>query len=140
MRVSDALAARKSIRNFLDTPVPDELIAALLEKAARAAPGLDWANCREWVELSWAFKGSHGGFGACGRERTQVNLDGELHTTWLGWGTWVGCGPCHHEPLRGAVMKSTRSLATFRGRCRTTRSSLLLLVIALLSRCPCRSA
>ena len=31
MQVSDALAARKSIRNFLDTPVPDELIAALLE-------------------------------------------------------------------------------------------------------------
>ena len=45
MQVSDALAARKSIRNFLDTPVPDELIAALLEKAARAASG---GNLQPW--------------------------------------------------------------------------------------------
>ena len=45
MQVSDALAARKSIRNFLDTPVPDEMIAALLEKAARAASG---GNLQPW--------------------------------------------------------------------------------------------
>lgn len=45
MNVSDAVAQRKSIRAFLDTPVDDALIAELLEKAARAPSG---GNVQPW--------------------------------------------------------------------------------------------
>lgn len=45
MNVTDAVAARKSIRAFLDTPVADELIAELLTKAARAPSG---GNLQPW--------------------------------------------------------------------------------------------
>ena len=36
MNVSDAVAARRSIRDFLTDPVDDELLRDLLERAARA--------------------------------------------------------------------------------------------------------
>ncbi|MCB1691724.1 MAG: nitroreductase [Pseudomonadales bacterium] len=45
MNVSEAVAARKSVRAFLDTPVPDELIEELLTKAARAPSG---GNVQPW--------------------------------------------------------------------------------------------
>ena len=45
MNVSDAVAQRKSIRAFLDTPVDDAAITKLLEKAARAPSG---GNVQPW--------------------------------------------------------------------------------------------
>ena len=45
MNVSEAVAARRSIRRFLDAPVDDELIRALLDKAARAPSG---GNLQPW--------------------------------------------------------------------------------------------
>ena len=45
MRVSEAVVARKTIRAFLDTPVPDDTIKLLLEKAARAPSG---GNVQPW--------------------------------------------------------------------------------------------
>ena len=45
MKVSDAVAARRSIRKFLDTPVDNEVIAELLTKAARAPSG---GNLQPW--------------------------------------------------------------------------------------------
>ena len=39
------MQARKSIRNFLDTPVDDDVIRELLTKAARAASG---GNLQPW--------------------------------------------------------------------------------------------
>ena len=45
MNVSDAVAARKSIRRFLDTPVSTELLSELLSKAARAPSG---GNLQPW--------------------------------------------------------------------------------------------
>ena len=45
MQVSEAVNARKSIRSFLSTPVPDEQIAQLLEKAARSPSG---GNVQPW--------------------------------------------------------------------------------------------
>ncbi|XOV82609.1 MAG: nitroreductase family protein [bacterium] len=45
MNVSDAVAQRKSIRAFLDTPVDNAVIAELLEKAARAPSG---GNVQPW--------------------------------------------------------------------------------------------
>ena len=45
MNVTDAMQSRKSIRNFLDIPIDDELIRDLLTKAARAASG---GNLQPW--------------------------------------------------------------------------------------------
>jgi nitroreductase len=45
MDVSEAVAARSSIRAFLDTPVSDRLIAELLTKASRAPSG---GNLQPW--------------------------------------------------------------------------------------------
>ena len=45
MKVSDAVAKRKSIREFLNTPVSSELIKNLLIKASRAASG---GNLQPW--------------------------------------------------------------------------------------------
>lgn len=45
MTVSDALAARRSVRGFLDTPVDPALVRALLAKAARAPSG---GNLQPW--------------------------------------------------------------------------------------------
>ena len=45
MLVSDAVAARKSIRAFLEKPVSDETIKTLLAKAARAPSG---GNVQPW--------------------------------------------------------------------------------------------
>ena len=45
MSVSEAVVARKSIRAFLDTPVPDELLKEVLTKAARAPSG---GNVQPW--------------------------------------------------------------------------------------------
>jgi len=45
MRVSDAVAARRSIRAFLPTPVPDATIRDLLERASRAPSG---GNVQPW--------------------------------------------------------------------------------------------
>jgi len=45
MNVSDAMQTRKSIRNFLDTPVADDVIRELLIKAARAPSG---GNLQPW--------------------------------------------------------------------------------------------
>ncbi|MFN7177457.1 MAG: nitroreductase [Thermaurantiacus sp.] len=45
MRVSEAVAARKSIRGFLPNPVPRETIARVLERAARAPSG---GNLQPW--------------------------------------------------------------------------------------------
>ncbi|MBL6815114.1 MAG: nitroreductase family protein, partial [Pseudomonadales bacterium] len=45
MNVSDAVAARRSIRSFLDTPVSDDLLRELLTKAARAPSG---GNVQPW--------------------------------------------------------------------------------------------
>ena len=45
MKVSDAVAQRKSVRAFLDTPVDNKLIETLLEKSARAASG---GNLQPW--------------------------------------------------------------------------------------------
>ncbi len=45
MNVTDAVLGRKSIRAFTDTPVPDELLATLLEKASRAPSG---GNVQPW--------------------------------------------------------------------------------------------
>ncbi len=45
MKVSDAVAKRKSIREFLDTPVSSELVKNLLTKASRAASG---GNLQPW--------------------------------------------------------------------------------------------
>lgn len=45
MNVSEAMQARKTIRNFLDTPVPDEIIRSLLQKAARSPSG---GNVQPW--------------------------------------------------------------------------------------------
>lgn len=45
MKVSEAVLARRSIRSFLDTPVSDEQISQLLEKAARAPSG---GNVQPW--------------------------------------------------------------------------------------------
>ncbi len=45
MDVSAAVSTRKSIRAFLDTPVPDERIAELLERASRAPSG---GNVQPW--------------------------------------------------------------------------------------------
>ncbi len=45
MNVTDAMLSRKSIRNFLDTPVANDVIEELLTKAARAASG---GNLQPW--------------------------------------------------------------------------------------------
>ncbi|MGI9602541.1 MAG: nitroreductase [Acidimicrobiales bacterium] len=45
MDVSDAVTSRRSIRAFLDDPVPAELIGELLERAARAPSG---GNLQPW--------------------------------------------------------------------------------------------
>lgn len=45
MNVSDAVAARKSIRRFTDQPVSNELLTELLEKAKRAPSG---GNLQPW--------------------------------------------------------------------------------------------
>lgn len=45
MNVSDAIAARRSVRGFLDTPVAPELIRTIAVKAARAASG---GNIQPW--------------------------------------------------------------------------------------------
>lgn len=45
MNVSEAITARKSIRNFRDTPVSDALISELLQKSARAPSG---GNLQPW--------------------------------------------------------------------------------------------
>ena len=45
MKVSEAVASRKSIREFLKTPVENSLIKQLLEKSARAANG---GNLQPW--------------------------------------------------------------------------------------------
>ena len=45
MNVSDAVAARRSIRDFLPNPVDDELLRDLLERAARAPSG---GNVQPW--------------------------------------------------------------------------------------------
>lgn len=45
MNVSDAIAARRSVRGFLDTPVDPVLIRTLVEKAARAPSG---GNLQPW--------------------------------------------------------------------------------------------
>ena len=45
MNVTEAVAARRSIRSFLDTPVSDSLLRELLEKAARAPSG---GNVQPW--------------------------------------------------------------------------------------------
>jgi len=45
MNVTEAVATRKSIRAFLDTPVADDTVAKLLEKAARAPSG---GNVQPW--------------------------------------------------------------------------------------------
>lgn len=45
MNVTDAVASRRSIRAFLDTPVSDTLLRELLEKSARAPSG---GNVQPW--------------------------------------------------------------------------------------------
>ena len=45
MNVSEAVASRKSIRNFLDTPVENEALESLLTRAARAPSG---GNLQPW--------------------------------------------------------------------------------------------
>ncbi len=45
MKVSEAVEARRSIRSFLDTPISDEQLSQLLEKAARAPSG---GNVQPW--------------------------------------------------------------------------------------------
>ena len=45
MNVSDAVVARRSIRNFLDTPVPTDTIVELLTRAARSPSG---GNVQPW--------------------------------------------------------------------------------------------
>ena len=45
MKVSDAVVQRKSIREFLNTPVSSELVKSLLIKASRAASG---GNLQPW--------------------------------------------------------------------------------------------
>tara|TARA_B000000475_G_scaffold268534_1_gene261155 strand:- start:11489 stop:12139 length:651 start_codon:yes stop_codon:yes gene_type:complete len=45
MEVSQAVMQRKSIRGFLPTPVEDELLSSLLDKAARAPSG---GNVQPW--------------------------------------------------------------------------------------------
>ena len=45
MNVSEAMVARKTIRNFLDTPVQNEVIEELLRKASRAPSG---GNLQPW--------------------------------------------------------------------------------------------
>ena len=45
MNVSDAIQQRQSIRNFLDTPVSNQTIKALLTKSARAPSG---GNLQPW--------------------------------------------------------------------------------------------
>lgn len=45
MNVSDAVAQRRSVRDFLNTPVSDELLAELLQKSARTANG---GNIQPW--------------------------------------------------------------------------------------------
>ena len=45
MTVSEAVAARRSIRSFLDTPVSDDLLRELLTRAARAPSG---GNVQPW--------------------------------------------------------------------------------------------
>lgn len=45
MNVSEAVVARRSIRAFLDTPVPDSLLRDLLQKSARAPSG---GNLQPW--------------------------------------------------------------------------------------------
>ena len=45
MNVSQAVEARRSIRSFLNTPVSDEQISQLLEKASRAPSG---GNVQPW--------------------------------------------------------------------------------------------
>lgn len=45
MKVSEAVKERKTIRNFLDTPVANDLIEELLVKAARAPSG---GNLQPW--------------------------------------------------------------------------------------------
>lgn len=45
MQVSEAVKARRSIRAYLDTPIPDELLKTLLEKASRAPSG---GNVQPW--------------------------------------------------------------------------------------------
>lgn len=45
MNVSEALASRRSVRAFLDTPVPGEVIRRVIERAARAPSG---GNLQPW--------------------------------------------------------------------------------------------
>ena len=45
MNVTDAVNRRNSVRAFLDTPVPNEVVAKLLEKASRAPSG---GNLQPW--------------------------------------------------------------------------------------------
>mgnify|MGYP000170837843 FL=1 len=45
MKVSEAVFARRSIRDFLETPVSNSLIEELLEKASRSPSG---GNLQPW--------------------------------------------------------------------------------------------
>ena len=45
MKVSEAIAARRSIRAFLDKPVDTQVVVDLLEKASRAPSG---GNLQPW--------------------------------------------------------------------------------------------
>ena len=45
MNVTEALAARRSIRAFLDKPIPRETLTAIFEAAARTP---SWANSQPW--------------------------------------------------------------------------------------------
>lgn len=49
MNVSDAVAARRSVRAFLPTPVSDETLRDLLAKASRAPSGGNVQPWRVWV-------------------------------------------------------------------------------------------
>lgn len=73
MNVSEAVAARKSIRAFLDTPISNKVISEVLEKASRAPSG---GNLQPW-KIYVLNGSSHNRFRDMIREKLPKNPRGE---------------------------------------------------------------
>ena len=61
MDVVEALRRRRTCRAFLDTPVPEELLRAVLGEGLRAPSG---GNTQPWHLYAACFRGAFGSF-AC---------------------------------------------------------------------------
>jgi nitroreductase len=74
MTVTEAVLSRRSVRAFLDTPVPLPLIEAILTKASRAASG---GNVQPW-QLYVVTGDALSGFKARMSQRLVESAEGDL--------------------------------------------------------------